>query len=62
MSIFNWVFKLAKNYVIKHIDKNNDGKITPEEILDFAMDIIEIYEKITGEELEIIIPTDDEEE
>jgi regulator of sigma D len=59
MSIFEkiriWMLNWCKNFILNNIDKNQDGTITADEVLDFAQDLIDIYEDITGEELGIVI-------
>jgi hypothetical protein len=50
--IINWLAKLAKNFLIKYVDANNDGVIDSDELLDFAKAIIEKYEEQFNVEVE----------
>jgi hypothetical protein len=53
--IRNLFLSWAKNFILKNIDKNQDGVITPEEILDFVQELINVYENLTDIKLEIKI-------
>jgi hypothetical protein len=51
--IRNLFISWAKNFILKNIDKNQDGVVTSEEVLDFVQELINVYENLTDIKLEI---------